>query len=751
MIRLLLRGKEGFEGLCCVCGYVCHRWLERCRILSLVSEPGVNDLFRLNEFPLFSWRKFSLIHFLVLSALMFTAMPSIALGATNLEPYETVVSEVTGVPKENAIVMAWGATEAQSHFDVSALQFDGNPRFEQLVDHTYLKTPSGPWVTDLGEAYILAAKAEWSALGGGGGGHAIGGDDGGGGGAGHSFDPPEPANVFSNDVEMTPFAASTSYYPAEGSTVTSSERITVYKLGTTDYYPALRGGNVAQKFKVHIPDDVVSAVASYFADNPNGVCLMHMDNRSNTFRVNVECLADDRLIYINARDGLGVAYILYNYSAGDAVYARSASKGVSSWPDSVDALKDSAFNFTSWGRPYTTPRSSDGQGSVNNYQTAYAVFHAKDGYIVPYDPNGGGDDNPSGGDDPSGGSDDEPSGGDDEPSAPTPPEIDPTEYTTYEGDNTDITVNVTFNHDGGQTDLTPITTRLDRIYARLGDIGRDLLNFDQHVQTSFYNLENKLDGLFSSYLGSVKTWLEMIYARLNDINRNIGNLDKSTDDLADLSVIEHQLRDLVDSDGVTLTVHGLLYWINYYLQDIDRFLHDWNPYEPIDYSTVLNNIYDEISDFTNSFSQFWTDLNGKLNTIITDLENLKFAPRYPTNPYPRPPSNPETGIVPWEDMLNVNALRDAITRMMQKFPFATINNFVLILTMLVRPAQAPQFDLPLPNPSDWSDPYMVHVDLSIWDVPAAVLRTGTMLWAIARVSRRTVALWTSEEGGGEGV
>ena len=303
-------------------------------------------------------------------------------------------------------------------------------------------------------------------------------------------------------------------------------------------------------------------------------------------------------------------------------------------------------------------------------------------------------------------------------------------------------------------------------FAGIDSLLRQLVNLEQRAEQWRQQQELNAD------LDEIIRLLTSIDENVSGILQDMANLDRSTGDLVnlqpvidainglqmpsdpvatDLSSLEHQLLDMTDSDGVTLTVHGLLHWINYYLQDIDRFLHDWNPYEPMDYSVVLGNIYDEISDFTNSFTRFWSDLNSHLNTIISDLENLKFAPRYPTRPYPNPPSNPETGIVPWEDMLNVNALRDAITRMMQKFPFATINNFVLILTMLVRPAQAPQFDLPLPNPSDWSDPYMVHVDLSIWDVPAAVLRTGTMLWAIARVSRRTVALWTSEEGGGEGV
>lgn len=302
-------------------------------------------------------------------------------------------------------------------------------------------------------------------------------------------------------------------------------------------------------------------------------------------------------------------------------------------------------------------------------------------------------------------------------------------------------------------------------FSGIDSLLRQLVNLEQRAEQWRQQQELNAD------LDEIIRLLTSIDENVSAILGDMANLDRSTGDLVnlqpvidaidglqipgdpvatDLSSLEHQMLDMTDEDGVTLTVHGLLHWINYYLQDIDRFLHSWNPYDPIDYSTVLGNIYDEISAFTDSFTQFWEDFDNYLDAVLWDLEHLQLAPRTPHAPYPTPLPNPETGIVPWEDMLNLNALRDAITRMMQKFPFATINNFVLILTMLVRPAQAPQFDLPLPNPSDWSDPYMVHVDLSIWDVPAAVLRTGTMLWAIARVSRRTVALWTSEEGGGEG-
>ena len=248
-------------------------------------------------------------------------------------------------------------------------------------------------------------------------------------------------------------------------------------------------------------------------------------------------------------------------------------------------------------------------------------------------------------------------------------------------------------------------------------------------------------------------------ALLQDIYNGMAELDTSSNDLVDLTMLESGVNDIsadveliiqalnnLQDDSQLPTIRGYLKQIYDELDSLNLTLGAIVIPAGSDYTTVLQNIYDEISEYTNTFVQFWDDLRSYLDDILDALDNLEITPRVryvPTNP-PEIPDAPDL-----DADLNVDALRDALSRLMQKFPFSTINNFVLILTLLTRPAQAPVFDLPLPNPSDWSSPYMVNVDLSIWDVPAAVLRTGIVIWAIARVSRRTVSMWTREEGGGQ--
>lgn len=361
---------------------------------------------------------------------------------------------------------------------------------------------------------------------------------------------------------------------------------------------------------------------------------------------------------------------------------------------------------------------------------------------------------------------------------------------TYNSNTTNITNNTTYNN--LDLDLSPITQRQDAIKATLNQIGLDLQTYAALLDMDFQRLFAVMAGTMA-YQGYANELLEDILAELQSgggsggggsggsvsvdltdvegyledilsaitnyqdedsnvllirgylaaIEGDFENLLDLLDDwpsggsAADLTTIEHELVDLLEQDGVTLTTHGLLYWTNYYMQDADRVIHD---------------IYDELAAFTNDFTSFWADLADNLDTIIYDLEHMQVSNRRvfdPINPPSYPPPDDETGIVPWEDVLNITALRDALTRLMNKFPFATINSFVTLLTALVRPAVAPQFDLPMPNPSDWSRPYSVHVDLSDWSQAAAVMRVGWVLWAIARVSRRTVSMWTREEAGGD--
>lgn len=164
----------------------------------------------------------------------------------------------------------------------------------------------------------------------------------------------------------------------------------------------------------------------------------------------------------------------------------------------------------------------------------------------------------------------------------------------------------------------------------------------------------------------------------------------------------------------------------------------------------LTDIWEVVEEWHSDFAGWWGDFNAYMDQVIYDLEHLTISTprRWGPTTNPTIPPDDETGIVPYEDVLNITALRDALTRLMSKFPFSVINNFALILTALTRPAVTPVFDLPMPNPSNWTAPYSVHVNLSEWDTAAAVMRTGIMLWVIAKLSRRTVSMWTREEGGG---
>lgn len=270
------------------------------------------------------------------------------------------------------------------------------------------------------------------------------------------------------------------------------------------------------------------------------------------------------------------------------------------------------------------------------------------------------------------------------------------------------------NHETGDTiydvdftsevDLSPVTERQETIIRVLDQIGIDLWDFemlvDDHFNTLFW-------------------WLRLLYD-------SIQGLDRSTTDLVDTSIMEHTLSDILDE------------------------LRDWPETGGVDVD--LSTLENELEDFHIDFNSFWEELMGKLDTIIYDLEHLTVnSPRTfdPRNPPDLPEPGMDTDIVPWEDVLNITALRDALTRLMTKFPFATINDIALLFAALVRPAVAPEFDLPVPNPSDWANPHLVNIDLSIWDVPAAVLRYGILLWATVRIVRRTMNLWLREEGGGD--
>lgn len=289
---------------------------------------------------------------------------------------------------------------------------------------------------------------------------------------------------------------------------------------------------------------------------------------------------------------------------------------------------------------------------------------------------------------------------------------------------------------------------------------------------------------------------------LQDILDAVEGLDLPSDPVAtDLTALEHQLVDLTESDYQVLTVRGLLHWINYYSQDIDRKLDTIEDYEDGDghlyvrgylrelltdfdnlmlvleewpdypnLSTVetrLQDVFDSLDDFADNFVSYWHEVRQKMDDILRAIEGLPQDSEplhWPDSPLVPPLETPDGGgdiigpletdpngypVMPdwtfWTERPEMDALDEAIDELMTKFPFCTLNDLVTIFTRLVRPAQAPQFDVPVPNPSDWSAPYMLHVDLSELDPVAAVMRMGITLWVTVRLARRSIRMWTHDE------
>lgn len=304
--------------------------------------------------------------------------------------------------------------------------------------------------------------------------------------------------------------------------------------------------------------------------------------------------------------------------------------------------------------------------------------------------------------------------------------------------NTTNNYNTTTTYNNLDLDLSPITQRQDNLMRTVNQIGKD-------VNKLVYGLDKDLLRIFQVLALNLSvdrqngTFLQRILDELTD-----GYLQ---DMQSDIDLIAKELTNL-QSNSSLQSVKGFLYTINDNIADILKELESLpsggsggsgggsGGSVDIDLTAVT----DELEDFHLDAISAWDEMVSRLDTIIDDIEHMR---RWqPTTPKPEPPSD-------LEKALGVDALKDALARLMGKFPFSTINNLVLILTALVRPAVAPVFDLPMPNPSDWSSPYMVHVDLSDWSQVAAMMRVGILLWAIGRVSRRTVNLWTHEEGGGE--
>lgn len=463
---------------------------------------------------------------------------------------------------------------------------------------------------------------------------------------------------------------------------------------------------------------------------------------------------------------------------------------------------------TTQGKMYeNTPNGNGVLWAVppTNYNVMYRIFGTGDSSggdqgTEPKPPSSGNDD-PSGGD-PSGG---EPTG----PTQPTYGGDTYNEttnnYTTIVNNNgVDVDLSpVTSRQDAMKVTLNQIGTDLDTMALRMDADLKAMYKMqvlEVAATTRIYNLLKdiyaRLDTLDKSTGDLVDLTTLERYAREiseNTVPRTIDftqffnhfrTMEGDLDNLdTDLILIGHELGDMTEENGGA-TLRGIVYGIYELLQDMASDVEDMTSdlelvvqaldnlqdanqlltvrgylkgiYDAVtaletgggsntDYSGVLGDIYAEVEDIDLNLQAFATAVSDALDgisndllTVIRELRNLRI----------RNPQTPQTPTLPpSDDTLNIDALRDALSRLMQKFPFATINNLIHIMTFLVRDPVAPVFDLPVPNPSDWSQPYMLRVDLSDFSQMAAVMRIGIVLWAIARISRRTVSMWTREEGG----
>ena len=338
--------------------------------------------------------------------------------------------------------------------------------------------------------------------------------------------------------------------------------------------------------------------------------------------------------------------------------------------------------------------------------------------------------------------------------------------------NTSYTYNTTTNATES-TDLSAITQRLDIIIRLDSAIGKDLQKLDADLRVIGDELDSQLIDLndtledLGDFLGirwdSLLSWLERIYTRLGVMLDSLNYLDSdltvgfnrvvSAIDGLDVGAAEPDFSyfDELASDVASLAsaadsildaldawpAHPSLSSIEETLSDILDALDGGVTSSPSEVDlSYFDGLLANVSDMRSTLGV----VVARLDSILLEIQRLGTS-RYVRPEYPRRPAQDDL-----REKLNFDSLDNALHELMGKFPFAAINDFVLILAALTRPAVTPVFDLPVPNPSDWSTPYLLHVDLSDWDGVAAVMRTGITLWAIARVSRKTVNMWANREG-----
>lgn len=387
---------------------------------------------------------------------------------------------------------------------------------------------------------------------------------------------------------------------------------------------------------------------------------------------------------------------------------------------------------------------------------------------------------------------------------PQPPEVDPP--TTPDPPNVPTTDPPTYPPEVTYPDVTYVDADLTAVLDALNEHCEHLQHAIYTASSNLYSsLSSSISGEFTSlktfiralvswnvdamnanfdslytYLTDFAVWLEGciraddIVMLLEGIYNQMGNLDASTNDLVDLSALESTVSDI--SADVELIVQALnnlqddneLLTIRGYLKGMYDWLHDFVIPDPVsvDLSTLeghLSDISTDLDNFVNDFAVRWADLMNELDDIIDAINSINFSNRRWWKPVDLPddptvivpvirlppeyydPTNPRLPpFIEEPDAINIPALEAAFRELMTKFPFCMLNDLLNMLLYVVRPAAAPIFDLPVPNPSDWSSPHMITIDLSIFDPCASMLRMGITLWVGVKLARRSVKMWTND-------
>lgn len=246
---------------------------------------------------------------------------------------------------------------------------------------------------------------------------------------------------------------------------------------------------------------------------------------------------------------------------------------------------------------------------------------------------------------------------------------------------------------------------------------------------------NIASGDSSEYLSDGATDVQTVMQHILFAIRNLEH-EATT---VDLSVIEEGLAVLVDDSseyGNITTSSGFVPRILKGLQDTYTWL------------TGANGLRGWMDDVTADLEEIINNMGGGSWRDYDPTDPDVVLPDPGTDIVPVGPTDIELPHMDWEELapvLNIPALQAAVDELMTKFPFVMLSKLLTIGGYIMRTPMAPVFDLPAPNPSDWSSPHMVHIDLSQFDVAASVLRVMIMIWAAARISTLTIKMWVGDK------